>query len=196
MLMALRSSAARPLLLEKANVSIQFVGPGYPPVNGEFTPRERSTVTDLVIHHTAGPKTQTPLEIDAFERTRGDIYMPYTWLIGPDGTIYNGRPPLAVSAATYGRNVQSVAICLIGNFQSDDAGFTGDPPSEQLNALLSLAIWVHRQFPTIDNTYAHGQVYQYHPSEMTDYTTACCGNALIVMLPDIKNKIRAALQHG
>jgi len=153
-----------------------IVDPGYSPPDGAFTLRTATSITDFIVHHSAGPTSQTPLEIDAFERGNGDIFMPYTWLIAADGTIFSGRPPSAMSAATYGRNAQSVACCLIGNFQQDDAGYTGQPTTAQMASLTSLCIWAHRQYPTIERTIAHGDVAALFYGGSGDYATACCGS--------------------
>jgi hypothetical protein len=171
-----------------------FVEPAYPPPTGDFTPRPASAITDAIIHHTDGPQSQTPLEIDAFERSRGDIAMPYTWLIGPDGTIYTGRPPLVESAASYGRNEQSVAICVIGAFQEGTPEYNGPPTDAALDQLLELLVWVHRQYPTIERTIAHRDIApMFYPDDQGDYSTACCGSVLYALLPDIKAKVFAEL---
>ena len=168
----------------------------YPSATQPFTPRTVADVTDFVVHHTAGPVTQTPLQIDAFERSRGDIFMPYTWLIDNGGTIYAGRPALAMSAATYGRNMNSVAVCLIGNFQSNDAGFTGDPTAQQVAALTDLCIWAHRNYAAITRTYAHGDVAALFYNNDSNYATDCCGDRLRALLPALRQSVSAALQHG
>ncbi len=175
-----------------------IVSVAYPQPTAPFTPRSVTDIADFVVHHTAGPITQTPLEIDDYERNNADhdIYMPYTWLIGADGTIYAGRPPLVVSAATYGRNLQSVACCLIGDFQSDDAGFTGPPPQCSIDSLTSLCIWAHQQFPAISQTYAHGEVAALFYGGNSNYATDCCGDVLRALLPGIKSTVAVALMHS
>jgi hypothetical protein len=176
---------------------VNIVVPGYPPPTDAFTMREASSVSDLVLHHTAGPKEQTPLEIDAFERTRGDIAMPYNYLIDDSGTVYTGRPPLAVSAASYGRNKQSIAICLIGNFQRDDPGFNGPPSAAALTALYDLVLLVHRQYPSIMRTYPHGAISEIFFGGDSDYATECAGDQLDeeLMRPGgIKSRVAAILR--
>jgi hypothetical protein len=171
-----------------------FVDPAYPPATGAFTPREASAITDFIVHHSDGPQSQTPLEIDAFERNGGDIYMPYTWLIGPDGTIYTGRPALVESAASYGRNEQSVAVCIIGAFQEGTPEYNGPPTDAALDQLLELCVFAHRQFPSIERTIAHRDIAPlFYPNDEGDYATACCGSVLYAMLPDIRAKVAAEL---
>jgi hypothetical protein len=171
-----------------------FVIPGYPPPTEAFTMREASSIVDCVVHHTAGPKNQTPLEIDAFERTRDDIYTPYTYLIDDAGTVYTGRPPLAVSAASYGRNEESIAICLIGNFQRDDRGYNGPPSDAALTALYDLVLLVHKQYPSITRTYPHGAIEKMFFPGDSDYGTECAGDQLNESIPGIKSRVAAILR--
>jgi hypothetical protein len=171
-----------------------MVVPGYPPPTEPFTMRDASSITDLICHHTAGPKNQTPLEIDAFERARGDIAMPYNYLIDDAGTVYTGRPPLAVSAASYGRNQESIAICLIGNFQRDDPGFNGPPSHAALTALYDLVLLVHRQYPSIVRTYPHGKIADMFFGGDSDYATECAGDQLGESIPGIKSRVAAILR--
>lgn len=174
---------------------MEIIAVNYPPPTHPFSMRDGSNITDFVVHHSAGPLTQTPPQIDAFERTNGDIYMPYTWLIDTAGKVYAGRPPLAISAATFGRNVESVACCMIGNFQDDASGFHGPPSAAQLGALTDLCIWAHRQFPSISRTYAHGDVAGLFYNGDSFYATACCGNVLRALLPALRTRVAGALQH-
>ena len=178
----------------------QIVDPGYPAPTSPFTTRAESSISDLVVHHTAGPKSQTPLEIDAFERGRGDIGMPYTWLIDDAGTIYSGRPPEAVSAASFGRNRQSIAVCLIGDFQRDDPGFNGPPSDAALKSLYDLVLWAHHKYPSIIRTYPHGAISDMFFGGDSNYATACAGDQLDAKLMDpggIKARVASVLQkHG
>jgi hypothetical protein len=174
---------------------VQIVSVPYPQEKSSFTPRPTRSITDFIVHHTAGPVTQTPLDIDKFERTRGMIYMPYTWIIAHDGTIYRGRPPLVVSAATYGRNAESVACCLIGNFQQGDAGYTGPPADQQVQALTALCIWAHQQYPSITRTYSHSDVASLFYHSDSNYATACCGSDLRKLIPAVRLAVSKAMNH-
>jgi hypothetical protein len=177
--------------------SPKIVNPGYPAPTSDLTSRDAGSISDAIIHHTAGPKDQTPLDIDAFERTRGDVMIPYTYLIDDSGTIYSGRPPLAVSAASFGRNRQSIAICLIGDFQVDDAGYNGPPSVAALTSLYDLLLWVHRQYPSIIRTYPHGSISSMFYGGDSDYATECAGDELNAKVMDpggIKSRIAAILQ--
>ena len=166
----------------------------YPAPNNEMTPRALSQISDAIVHHTAGPVSQTPLEIDAEHRNIGDAMIAYNAVITPDGTVYDGRPLDVVPAAAFGRNVQSVNVVLVGNFETGDPGFTGSPTAAQENSLLEYLKYIHRQLPSIVRTIGHRDVATlFYPNDTADYATACPGSVLASMLPAIKAKVAAQL---
>lgn len=180
-----------------AGCVVYIVTPQYQGPLAPWTTRDQATITDLIVHHSAGPKSQTPQQIEAFEISRGDNGMPYTWLVDDAGVIYTGRPSYAVSAATYGRNVQSVAVCVIGDFQTDDGGFNGPISPAAWSSLCDLAVYAHRQIPSIVRTIAHRDVAGlFYPNDTADYATACCGDQLYARLPELRAYIAKALGHG
>lgn len=156
---------------------MKIVFPNYPKPTEDFIPRPPTAITDIVIHHTAGPADQTPLEIDAFERGRGDIYMPYNYLIGPDGQVYSGRPDLCEGAATYGRNWESLTVCVIGSFMHQ-------PPTDAaIEALTEVVVKLHRVYPSVVRTIGHRDAGQL---ARPPYYDDCPGDALYNLIPDIK----------
>ena len=131
-----------------------WVPTSYPAPESPFESRPLTSITKLVIHHTAGPLDQSPLEIDAEERAGGDyIYVPYTWFVDYKGNKYVARPPGVVSAATFGWNKESVAICAIGNYERSVAGFTGLPTDALLEAIIQVSVYAHQLCPNIDDTW-------------------------------------------
>jgi hypothetical protein len=161
--------------------------PLYPPPGSNYVNRPISTITDFVIHHSAGSPDQTPLEIDAEHRARGMAFIAYNWVITKDGTIYQGRPIGWVSAAQYGRNSQGVAVCLTGNFASGDPGYTGDPTPEQIQNLNRLALSVHIHLTSIERTYGHGDIASlFYPNNPDPYATACPGDRLSSQIPSVR----------
>lgn len=157
--------------------------PDYPPPNGDPAYRELGVITDEQVHHSAGSPSQSPLDIDAEHRARDMVMIAYNFLIGPEGTIYQGRPLNMVPAATQGFNTIGVPICLLGNFQSDDAGYSGPPTDLQVQALKELSVYVHQKVPNIMNTKGH-----------RDYMSdACPGDKLYELLPEIRAYVHAHL---
>lgn len=164
----------------------------YPAPQSAMASRAISGITDLIIHHTAGALTQTPLDIDAEHRAIGDAGIAYNFVITPDGKIYMGRPAMYVPAATFGRNTESINVVLVGDFQSDDKFYTGEPTEAALDSLKSLAVYLHKLYPSIVRTIGHRDVApMFYPSDEGDYSTACPGDKLYAHLPDIKAFIQA-----
>lgn len=166
--------------------------PDYPPWNGSPAYRAPSVVTDFIVHHGAGPRDESPLAIDAQHRSQGWVGIGYTWVIGEDGTIYQGRPINMVPAAAEDYNTASVDVCLTGNFQSDDPGYTGPPTSAQMQSLYALCVDAHQQIPSIERIIGHRDVagMENDPS----VATACPGDKLYEQLPALRDHTAAALQ--
>jgi hypothetical protein len=162
----------------------------YPKPGVNYAARQVSNITDFIIHHTAGSVSQTVLDIDAEHRAKGMAFIAYNWIISPQGTIFQGRPIWWVSSASYGRNQQSVAACLIGNFESGDPGYTGRPTGAQLDALNRLAVLSHIHIPSISRTIGHRDVAPlFYPHDTAPYSTACPGDQLYKLIPLVKKYI-------
>lgn len=85
-------------------------------------PRNRYTVTwaqrtEFFVHHTAGPKTQTIQQIQAFHMgpSRGWSDIGYGHLVDADGRIYEGRGWLVVGAHCPGHNRSGESVAYIGD---------------------------------------------------------------------------------
>ncbi len=166
-------------------MTLVIVHPNYPPF-GTMTPRATSDITDLIIHHSDGPLDQTPLDIDQEHRNEGWAGIGYNYVITPDGTIYKGRPDDVIPSAAYGRNEQSVNVCLIGGFEPGP-GCTGVPTSSQLNSLKSLIVSLHKTYPSIVHTIGHRDVAtMFYPNDTANYATACPGQRLYDLLPSLR----------
>lgn len=171
--------------------------PSYPSPGVNYATRPVSDITDLIIHHTAGSLYQTPQDIDTEHRAKGMAFIAYNWIINPQGTIYQGRPIEWVSSASYGRNQQSVAACLIGNFESGDPGYTGRPTGAQLVALNRLAVLCHIHIPSIARTIGHRDVaLLFYTHDTESYSTACPGSDLYKLIPLVKEYVRKSYHAG
>lgn len=89
---------------------------------GARAPRNRYTVTwaqrtEFFVHHTAGPKTQTIQQIQAFHMgpSRGWSDIGYGHLVDADGKIYEGRGWLVVGAHCPGHNRSGESVAYIGD---------------------------------------------------------------------------------
>ena len=71
---------------------------------------------DLWVHHTTGPDTQTPREIQAFhQNARGWNDIGYHYLVAQDGTVYEGRGHGVNGAHSPGKNHEP-SVALIGDY--------------------------------------------------------------------------------
>ena len=108
----------------------------------------------------------------------------YSWVIGEDGTVYQGRPLEMVPAAAEDDNTASVDVSLTGNFQSDDPGYTGPPTTAQIQSLKDLCVFAHQKIPTIARIIGHRDVAQMKGDPSV--ATACPGDKLYALLPEIR----------
>jgi len=134
---------------------------------------------DLIVHHTATGFDATPADIQRLHmQDRGYADVAYHYLIGADGTIYEGRVLGARGAHTGGRNTGSIGVSLFGNFEDLT------PTVAQLDSLWRLAgaltfdFWLERL----------GGHRDYQPG-----ATVCPGANLWPLLPDLAQACAVSL---
>ena len=72
----------------------------------------------IVAHHSAGPDTQTPLQIQAFhQNVRSWRDVAYSFLIDIHGTVYEGRGHDVQQAAHNPVNRTYLSVCFIANLE-------------------------------------------------------------------------------
>lgn len=111
----------------------------------EFTEyEERKSTEVIVIHHAGfpeGDKDSSAEEIHKFHReVNGWAGIGYHYVIRKDGTIEQGRKPLAVGAHAYQHNKNSVGICVAGNFD------VAKIKAAQLDSLKLLTAWLCQKY--------------------------------------------------
>jgi len=139
---------------------------------------EQRCCTDyIVVHHTAGPQCQDTNAIWKEHIDIGDNGIAYHRVIKGDGTIVQGRPDDTVGAHAIGVNECSVGVVLEGNFQGVDT-----PTNAQIASLewcLANYTAMYPDAKIIGHRDVAGIVCR------PDYATACPGDTLYAMLPDI-----------
>lgn len=94
----------------------------------------------LVVHHSAFLEENdraTLHEIQDLHRGRnGWADVAYHYLIGRDGTIYEGRDVGVRGAHVEGANTGTVGVCLLGNYAVDT------PPMRQIEGAITLMVWL------------------------------------------------------
>jgi N-acetylmuramoyl-L-alanine amidase len=175
-----------------------IITPTYPGVQ-PYDSRTVSAIKLFIIHHSDGPLTETVQDINQQHLARGFNGIGYTWVITPDGKIYQGRPVSATPAAAEGANHDGVSVCLIGDFQPGTEGYSGNPTSQQIASLKHLRAWAQTQIPSIEMTIGHRDVQPMidggsplvsDPGE--NVATACPGDNLYAMIPEIKAAVKEA----
>jgi N-acetyl-anhydromuramyl-L-alanine amidase AmpD len=74
----------------------------------------------IVVHHTASPQDATFDSIRNYHiNDRGWSDIGYHYVIGPEGTLFLGRPVWRIGAHAKGKNSKSIGVSVIGNYESD-----------------------------------------------------------------------------
>ena len=105
---------------------------------------ERKSTEVIVIHHAGfpdGDKDSSAEEIHKFHReVNGWAGIGYHYVIRKDGTIEQGRRPKAVGAHALHHNMNSIGICVAGNFDFVK------PDHVQMDSLKLLTAWLCQKY--------------------------------------------------
>ncbi|MBR1396673.1 MAG: N-acetylmuramoyl-L-alanine amidase [Selenomonadaceae bacterium] len=149
----------------------------------QFTEYEKRLSTEfIVIHHTVYPGD----EHSDVDTTATDIHelhqkknkwagIGYHYLIRKDGMIERGRLPDMVGAHALHHNLNSVGICLAGNFE------IGKPTKAQMRSVKELTAWLCRKYDL--DPYKEGTIVGHR--DLND--TKCPGENLYRRLDDIRS---------
>ena len=139
---------------------------------------ERSSTEVIVIHHAGFPdadKDSSAEEIHKLHReVNGWAGIGYHYVIRKDGTIEQGRKPLAVGAHALHHNKNSVGICVAGNFD------IGKPTHAQMDSLKLLTAWLCQKYAL--NPTGKGVIVGHR--NLND--TRCPGKNLYAKLDDVR----------
>jgi uncharacterized protein (TIGR03382 family) len=101
----------------------------------------------MAIHHTAGPQTRngTVAEVlralQAYEQDSGEYCdLPYQFMVGHDGSLYEGRPLNLYSGATGGNNDGNIAVCFVGCYHPTPDCPTSHPTKDEMIAGAHLLV--------------------------------------------------------
>ncbi|QSB05419.1 peptidoglycan recognition protein family protein [Natronoglycomyces albus] len=107
--------------------------------------------TGFMVHHSAGPATQSIRAIQDFHMdTRGWNDIGYNYLINASG-IYLGRGALVIGAHAAGHNTANIGVCLIGDYSNTEPSHTLKNHLQVLYSIMNsmagktLAVRTHRQ---------------------------------------------------
>ena len=75
----------------------------------------------IILHHSAGPTTQTPRQVQDFHLdTRGWLDVAYHWMGNQLGEVFEGRDIYARSGAHTPVNHLYYGYCFLGNYEHDE----------------------------------------------------------------------------
>ena len=131
----------------------------------------REALDTIVVHHTALPLSDGPLEIQQLHMAqRGFADIGYHYVIDPAGRIYAGRAIDVRGAHTGGQNYGKIGIVLMGNFEVDE------PTEAQLDSLIALSRCLAQEY-AIEHIAGHRN---FQPGE-----TVCPGKNLWPLVPGL-----------
>ncbi len=117
----------------------------------QYKTRPLRNITHLVIHHSAVPPSVLPKRIAQYHVSKQDWPgIGYHFLVGEDGTLYQGNALETMSYHAVKANPYSAGICFLGNFTKTV------PPPAQLRAGAHLAAWLMQELGIpLDNMRGH-----------------------------------------
>ena len=142
----------------------------------------------MAIHHTAGHQ-ETSGSIEAqvkwlqvfFQETRGYCDIAYQWLIGKDGSIWEGRPYGYYSAATGGnQNNGNMAISFMGCYDSQECTVGPHVPSTTMLDRVHDLVYTISQVEDIETNAENIKGHNDWPGN----NTACPGDYIEPVIPE------------
>lgn len=143
-----------------------------------LTPREETNA--IVIHHTGADLDPDAATIHDWHKQNGWNGCGYHYIIRKDGGIECGRPKWAVGSHAYGRNSDTVGVHVGGEFTSSE------PTAAQIESLAALLADLCDEYDIDPATAIIGH-------RDTPTPTACPGDILYGMLPQIRETVAALL---
>lgn len=178
--------AAAGLFLHEEKAAAYILETWQPPIRKLFLNfteyEERPTTEVIVIHHAGFPDGDKDSSAEAIHKFHQEVNgwagIGYHYVIRKDGTIEQGRKPLAVGAHAYQHNKNSVGICVAGNFE------LAKPNQKQMDSLKLLTAWLCQRYNL--NPMGKGVIVGHR-----DYNdTACPGKNLYNKLDEIRRYCR------
>ena len=160
-----------------------------------------TTVTHLIIHHSAGTNTAT--DWAAVVRSIWDFHVNvngwddigYNWLVDPNGVLYEGRGDNRLGAHFCGTNGGTMGVCVMGDFTDIT------PTVSAVGTLEELLAWKCCDAdldPLGNGFHASSGLTLNRISGHRDGTcsTACPGNSFYPLLPSIRQDVSDFIENG
>ena len=140
----------------------------------------------LIVHHSAGPATQTKEDIKKIHLAKGYSDIGYHKIILANGKVEQGRNDAVIGAQAFGANAYSLGICCIGNYE------TSIPTEAVISSLVQVLVTLcKRHNLTVDKIIGHRDVAKMF--NVPEGATACPGKNLYARLDEIRTKVKTYL---
>jgi len=130
-------------------------------------------ISKIYVHHSALPRSKSLPEIRELHLARGFKDIGYHFIIDGEGRILEGRQLEEEGAHVKGDNVDSIGICVCGNFEEEQ------PFPSQIEALEKLISSLCERFERL-------QILGHRDYPEAD--TLCPGHYLYQLLPELRRK--------
>lgn len=144
------------------------------PSNGAWKKRPLSGITDITVHHSAGPTTQNSTDFANYHISKGWPGIAYHYVIYPNGYIENTNNLDRLTWHNGYNNTQAIGIVNVGNFEYEK------PTSAQVQNTIMLVDKLKRENPNIKFLNGHNEYVPGH--------TQCPGKYMVSELEYIRNK--------
>lgn len=149
----------------------------------------------LIVHHIGPMPDKFPDDdpVPTIRRWHTDPKRPggpfsdigYHKVINTKGKVFQGRSDAVVGAHAFGANQASLGILMVGDFSKQTPG------DKQVDALIQvLAVLCRRHKIDPERIIGHRDVVKIFPGGAA---SACPGDGLYALLPDIRKRVRAYL---
>jgi N-acetylmuramoyl-L-alanine amidase len=143
----------------------------------------------FAVHHTAGTQTYggtvegAVRALQAYSTGSGEYCdIPYQFLVGYDGSLYEGRPLTYLSGATYNNNPGNIAVCFLGCYSGSACGSLSNDDTDVMivaaRALVDVLAADHAISVSSDTLRGH--------RDWPDNSTNCPGDYVYARLDEVR----------
>lgn len=106
-------------------------------------------IREIIVHCTATPEGRevSVAEIDAWHRQRGFNGIGYHYIVGLDGSVYEGRNVEKIGAHCLGHNRDSIGVAYVGGLAADGKTPADTRTVAQREALRKLVSRLKADYP-------------------------------------------------
>lgn len=120
------------------------------PKKGRWGKRSISGITDITVHHSASPSSQTAYDFARYHvNSKGWPGIGYHFVIERDGTIHQTNELDSLSYHNGYNNTKAIGVCMSGNFEN------APPDQRQIESLIWLVKYIKNRVPSVFRLVGH-----------------------------------------